>query len=264
MSHPSRIRGVVHVAGALLTLAIIFQIVTGCGDDKKNPAGPGGGGPSNTAFVGVFSNGTENGKITISVASTSLAPRIRAAQSGAAVVSAAAMLSISGGGTQALTGTYNDVTDTLNVSGGGYTFVGEYDSSNDPPSFLGTYTGPNGAGFFGALDQTAITSTIEVYLGTFQSDSTGTSGTFNVARYDTLAGGLAFVAGSMIVIPMDGSVSATGTMRDVTLMADEGSLTLGATGTLDTSAHTMSGTWHTFDSDISKGDDGTWSGALEP
>lgn len=264
MSSSSRVRGVIHLAGALLTLAVAIQLLAGCSNDKK-PTAPGGGGtPQTTSFVGAFTNGTENGKISITINSTSLARRLRVAQAGAGTVTATGTLTISGGGTASLTGTYNDVTDSLNLSGGGYSFVGEYDPTETPPSVSGTYTGPNGSGFFGSLDQAAIGGTIEIYLGTFQSDSTNIGGTFDVARYDTLAGGLAFLEGTTLVLPMNGMVSGSGTTRTITLSGVEGGLSLDAAGTLDTAAHTVAGTWHTFDAGISKGDDGTWSGMLEP
>jgi hypothetical protein len=156
------------------------------------------------------------------------------------------------------------MTDSLFVSGGGYFFAAEYDSSDTPPSLSGTYTGPNGPGFFGSLDQSTFGGTIEIYNGTFQSESTNVSGSFDVARYDTLAGGLAFAEGTTLVLGMDGTVSGTGTMRTVTLSGSDGNFTLDATGTLDTAAHTVGGAWHAFDGDINKGDDGTWSGMLEP
>jgi hypothetical protein len=264
MSHPSRVRSTLHLAAALLTLAVAVQLIAGCSDNKKNPASPGGGTPTSTTFVGVFSNGSENGKISITVNSTNLARRFSMAQAGAASITATATLSFVGGGTAMLTGTYDDAADSLNLTGINYTFAGEYDSTNAPPAFIGTYTGPSGMGFFGAIDEAAAGSTVEIYLGTFQSDSTAVSGTFDVARYDTLAGGLVFLDGTMTVLGMEGMVAASGTTRPITLSGVEGGFSVDATGTLDTVGHSVAGTWHSYDTDISKGDDGIWSGTLEP
>lgn len=264
MSHPSRVRGTLHLAGGLLTLAVLAQLVAGCSDDKKNPAAPGGGTPTSTSFVGIFTNATESGKITITVNTTSLAGRIRVSQAGAATVTATATLSIGGGGSASLTGTYNDVTDSLYLSGSNYTFAGEYDETSTPPVIDGAYSGPNGSGQFDAIVGTASSTPIEIYLGTFQSDSTNVHGAFNVARYDTLAGALAFVEGDTEATPMEGTVTGGGSTLAISLSGGGSGLTVTATGTVDTVVDTVGGTWHTYDSGLAKGDDGTWSGALEP
>jgi hypothetical protein len=265
MARSSRVRGVIHAAGALLTLVIAFQLSTGCSsNDKKNPAAPGGGGTTQTTtFVGIFTNATERGKITVTVNTTSLAARIRAARAGEPSVTATATLAPATGSTVSLAGLYDSATDSLKLTGGGYTFLGIYDASNTPPSVYGGYSGPNGMGSFGAIPTTASSSPIEIYLGSFQSDSTNTHGSFNMARYDTLAGVLAFVEGDVEASALDGTVTGTGTTRTVSLQGSSGSFSVTATGTLDTSTHDVSGIWHTYDSDLLKGDDGTWSGSLK-
>lgn len=264
MARSSRVRGVIHVAGAILAVAVAFQLSTGCSNsDNKNPASPGGGTPQSTTLVGVLTNGTENAKLTVTINSTSLAAGLRLSRAPAASHTATATVAFSGGGTQSLAGAYDDGKDSLYLAGAGYTLIGTYDSSNDPPSLFGFYSGPNGNGQFGCLDGTSLPSGIEIYLGTFRSDSTNTKGTFNMARWDTLAGAIAFVQGGLEATSLDGHVSGTGTSRAVTLMGGNGATSVTADGTLDTAADTVSGTWHTYDSDLLKGDDGTWSGSLK-
>ncbi|HEY7727221.1 MAG TPA: hypothetical protein VID50_02085, partial [Candidatus Eisenbacteria bacterium] len=134
MSERSSTRRLLQSAGALFTLAVAIQLLAGCGDDKKNPASPpGGGGVQSSSFVGIFTNGTESGKISITINTTSLSGRFRVSRAGAGSVDASATLSPSGGGTVGLTGTYDDATNMLNLFDGTYTFDGEYDPTNDPP-----------------------------------------------------------------------------------------------------------------------------------
>jgi len=53
-----------------------------------------------------------------------------------------AKVNLGGGKTFSLTGTYDEATKTLSISGGGYTLTGTLTGS----TLSGTYTGPNGAG----------------------------------------------------------------------------------------------------------------------
>ena len=140
-----------------LTVALGTLIWTGCSEDDKSSPPPGGA--TSSSFTGVFSNGTENGSMSVTIASTTLAPKrpVRsivspASRSPRAVVTAIGTLKKVGGGTVALTGTYNDVSDSLNLAnaGAGYTFGGEYDTTGTFDAISGGYTGPGGSGFFGS------------------------------------------------------------------------------------------------------------------
>lgn len=256
---------------AALTVGALIVLLAGCGSDDKKPPAGGGTTPTSTTFAGVFTNGTESGKLTVVVNSTSLAARFRPAmsldpwQAGTAVITASATLKFGGGATETVTGTYDSTTDSLVLSNGDYTFHGEYDDVADPPSIAGYYTGPNGDGTFGALN--AGTTPIQIYLGTFQSDSTNVTGTFNVAVYDTLAGAIAAPAGSQLgeASFLDGTCKGAGSTKGIELVGGEvGVSEVTATGTLNTLNNTVSGVWHFYDYGQPKGDDGTWSGALVP
>jgi len=257
------------VLAAVLAAGALAVALAGCGDDDSLPP-PNGGTPA-TTFVGAFTNGVENGKITVVINSTSLARRFEPGRSfgplraGAATVTASATLKFEGGGTQTVTGTYDPALDSLWLSNAEYSFYGEYEDANPPPSVGGYYVGPNGSGAFGALG--GGSTPIQIYLGAFQSDSTDVAGTFNLAVWDTLAGAIACPKGStsIDVTFLDGTATGAGAVKAITLSnSDPGLTELNATGTVDTGAGTASGLWSIFDSSEPKGDNGTWSATYSP
>ena len=256
------------ILAAVLATGALLALLAGCGGDEESTPPLVDIQPVTTTFVGAFTNGTENGKVTIVIHAVTLARRFQAARSlgpwraGATNAAAAATLKFAGGATRILTGSYDTVTDSLDVTDGTYRFHGEYDDTNPPPSMLGQYTGPNGAGGFGALNGGSVTP--EIYLGSFQSDSTNVTGVFDLARCDTLARAIACPAGEDPAY-LDGNALGAGTIKAITLSGGvPGSFDVTATGSLDTGAHTVSGAWHMYDYGMLKGDDGTWSGALSP
>jgi hypothetical protein len=260
---------------ALLTLIVALGVVlwSGCGSDDDNT--PPGGGATSTTFKGIFSNGTENGSINATLATTTLAPKPPARQasplrsilasnpSSKAVVAASGTLRLVGGGTVNLTGSYNDVSDSLNLSGSGYAFGGERDTTGAFNSINGQYTGPNGDGFFGMVTATAAAAS--TYCGGFASGSSGLTGTWDILIAGAQVGGVGFpTAGTPLAF--EGTIQTSGTMRTLTAgTTDAGVFTLTVTGTLNTTNNTISGTWTYDDLTVSNTDDsGSWSGILCP
>jgi len=258
--------------GAILTLLVALGVVfwSGCGSDDDNP--PGGGGATSTTFTGVFANGTENGSIRATLATTTLAPKspsplrsiLAVHPSSKAVVAATGTLRLVGGGTVNLTGSYNDVSDSLNLSGAGYAFGGEYDTSGTFNSINGQYTGPNGAGFFGMVTGTAAVAS--TYCGAFASTTgSGLVGNWDILIAGSQVGGIGIpTAGTPIAF--EGTIQTSGAMRTLVAGAtDAGVFNLSVTGTLNTTNNTISGTWTYDDLTVSNSDDtGTWSGSLCP
>lgn len=254
----------------VLTLAFCVWVSGGCSDDDDdNPMDPGGGGPTSTTFTGVMANGTENGSITVTVNSTSLASPFSAhvtAGSGGrlaagAQVGASGVFRPIGGSAVSLSGTYDDQADTLNLSGGGYSLSGEYDTTGMFHAMIGQYDGPNGPGFFGSV--TGVTAPM-TFCGTFDSDVTSTMGNWDLLVTGGEIAGIAFpVAGEPF--GFEGTIETTGTQRAITGGdSDPGVYTLTVTGTLDTTTNTVSGTW-TFEDHVAPStDSGTWSGSPCP
>ncbi len=256
---------------ALLAVAVGAVLWSGCGDDDNNGNPPGN--PSSTSFTGFFANGTENGSMNVTVNSVNLSARRPVAFPGAAgplaprgssgTVTASGTLRLLAGGTVSLSGTYNDVSDTLNLAnvGAGYAFAGEYDTSGTFTTINGQYTGPNGPGFFGVV--TGLTGTT-TFCGSYVSGSTAAHGNWDILVAGGLVGGVAIpTAGEPFAF--EGTIETTGTTRDIFAgFSDPGVSTLTVTGTLDTTTNTITGSW-TYDDLVTPAtDSGTWSGSLCP
>ncbi|HEY7029319.1 MAG TPA: hypothetical protein VH438_17015 [Gemmatimonadales bacterium] len=214
-----------------------------CSSDDNN--GGGGGGGNTSSFVGTVVGGTtnnESGSLTFDIAGTALAPpaSITTNSSASLTVTGTLTLVSPAAGTEALTGTYDDATNQLDLSGGGYTFTGVFDGTS---RLEGTYTGANGPGLFvTALDAgNAI-----AFCGTFDGDE---DGTWNFVVNGTSLSGSALTS-SGNVAPLDGTVAGT----DITIVnpANPTGPAL-ATGTIN--GNNASGTW-----DDGAGSSGTWTG----
>jgi len=229
-------------AGALrwaLPMLLLLAFAAGCSSDDDSPA-PAGGGPV-TTMQGVMINGSENGQLTISIASATLAPP-PGALTAAIVVGATATFRPTAGPQVNLTGNYDVDTDSLWLSGGGYDLVTMVEATDDPPGASGQYTGPNGPGFFGVVQPTAQPS-LSVSCGRFSSDSTAAVGAITFIVTDTLFAGLAIADGDSNLAGFEGSVSGTGTMRSVLGVGDPGSDSLTIMGTLNTLTGQSTGTF---------------------
>jgi hypothetical protein len=260
-SHPSRFT-------LLLALPLALGILAfgGCSDDDENPPSGGGTPPTTTSFKGVFANSTENGSLSVTVQSTSLASphpgrlllATRPQRSGAAVVSATGTLKPIGGSQASVSGSYDPDQDTLYLAGAGYTMQGQYDSSGTFQSISGMYSGPNGQGFFGCVTGSTTPAT---YCGTFTGGSTGN---WDILIAGDKVGGIAFPATGE-PSAFEGTIETTGTMRAITAgNSDPGVSTLTVTGTWNTTTNTVSGSW-TFEDLVTPSTiSGTWSGSPCP
>ena len=229
------------LAKTLFTVAICGALgLAACGDDD------GGTGPGNTSsFVGIFSSddASESGSLSITVETAS--PMVGGVRVMAFVpVDVTGTLSLTGGGTVALTGTYDPDTGDLDVSGGGYTFTGTFDGTS---RLEGTYTGPTTSGTFilSLDDNTSATA----YCGTYEADDLSDDGTFSFVIDGTVLLGEAVSSVDGTNIPLDGTVSGT----TITIFIPGTQLEL-ATGTLNGSD--VSGTF-----DDQQGTTGTWQGS---
>jgi hypothetical protein len=227
---------------ALAALTAIALATAACGSEEK---GGGGGGGTTTTFLGILSSddASESGSVQVTVSTASPSAPI---PTGVALVSVAAngSFKIVGGSTVTLTGTYDDVSGALDVSGGGYTFTGVFDGSN---RLEGTYAGPSTTGVFVTARSDANTA---AYCGTYAGDDQGVwdfvidGNTLLGQAVSSLTGGSA---------PLDGSVNG----NTITILFP-GTQNVLATGTK--SGNTVSGNWD----DPNSTDAGTWSGTVCP
>ena len=250
---PLRVRLILRAAVVLLILA--GGALTGCGDDDNGPTGPGG--DSASGFIGLYAiDGRWDGKVTISINSTSLAsplPRGVSRTTAHGVTAFGALTPSSGSGV-ALLGTYSDENDSLHLSGSGYTLIGHYDDSVTPPSITGSLSGPPGEGLFGCF--LGSSATIKVYCGAYDTDTSILDGTWSMVTIDTVLVGVALPvdgnAGDAITFA--GTVARTGTTRAIEFTGVD----LTGTGSLDTATNNVSGTW------ALPPDTGNWIGSLCP
>jgi len=259
-----------------LAFALGAGLLGGCGDDDNDSngnggGGGGGGGPTSTSFAGFFSSGSENGSLTVTINSTSLAAPFGHRSSAAwrnplapvAVITASGTMKPIGGSAISLTGSYNDQTDSLGLSNttAGYTLAGAYDTTGSFDVVIGQYDGPSGTGFFAGVQGATTQNT---YCGTFDSNTTATTGSWDILITGGKVGGIAFPT-SGEPFAFDGTIETTGAMRNITAGdSDPGVFTLTVTGTLDTTTNTVSGTWTYDDLITPTTDSGNWSGSLCP
>lgn len=263
-----------HRSSLLLAFALGTGLLAGCGsdDDNNGGGGPGGGGgPTATTFTGVFANDTENGSLSVTINSTSLAAPFRSRLgvltrpplARPADIPATGVLKPIGGSSVTLTGSYNDQSDSLHLANlaAGYAFAGIYDTTGSFSAVIGQYVGPNGIGFFGAVTGSAIPT---AFCGTFDSDVTATGGNWDLVIAGGEVGGIAFPTGAE-PFAFEGTIETSGTMRDITAGSDDpGVYQLTVTGTLDMTTNTVSGTWTYEDLITPATDSGTWSGSPCP
>ena len=223
------------MAGGLLVL-------TACSGNSTNPIAPTGGGAS-TTFVGTLAgSGGQSGTLEIAIQASLVAsvegsgaptvvidfgPLVLRAL--AATLSVSGTLSFVGGGSVALVGTYDDVTEAVMVSGGGYTFEGML--SDDFSSLSGDFTGST-SGSFSTL--TTNSGGVTTYCGTYSGDDSGVWNIAIISATGQVSGTYADDLGDAGLI----AGQLTGTSLAVT---DPGEPGITASGTLQ--GNSLSGTW---------------------
>lgn len=248
---------------ALVSVAVLgLAFWVGCSDDEENPMNPGGGATS-TTFSGMFIGGGDGGRMSLTIATTSLAPALRSGSLRSVVVTASGSLDLDGGAVIPFTGTYDTVTDSMDAFAtdplGDYTLAGAYDSTGTVGGVLGSYDGPNGSGFFGCLAGTP--GSITTLCGSFDNQSMTETGLWNTIIYADEVAGAAVPDGSSTLIGFEGTVTGTGNPRQISIAGSDGAVDLTATGTWDTVTNQITGTWDTVDSGTQAPiDNGTWSG----
>jgi len=156
---------------AIASVMAVALAMVGCGGSSPTNTqpspGPTGGTP--TTFTGTVvgttsaSSGSFSVTITSSAASSAVASATpeRLSNRPLSTSTASGTLTLAGGASVALSGTYDSTTNAVNLTGGGFTLIGIVSTPTGLlHAFLGSFTGPNGAsGTFSSLssDQGAIT-----------------------------------------------------------------------------------------------------------
>jgi hypothetical protein len=250
ISSPRRLVALLLLSAAgLLTLA-------GCGKDSDSPTGPSGP-PTTTTMNGVMINANENGRLVVTIATTTLAPPPGAYVANGEVILASATYRPVGGGTVNMSGTYDADTDSLVLAGGGYSFATMLETDGPRASMVGEYAGPNGPGLFGAAQTDG--ANVTVHCGTYLSLTTAESGRLGVLANDDEFAGIMFSAQTSEFQAFEGMLSGTGTTRTVTGGGSEGVDSIAVSGTLNTVSGISSGTWTYLNLDTMSGDSGTWT-----
>jgi hypothetical protein len=168
-----------------------------------------------TTYKGTFTGkGNDGGSIDVTVASATTAAKDLHPLT---VLQVSGTVKPSGGAAVAVTGTFDDATKQLTITGGGYSFTGTATSDG----VTGTYTGPKGTGNFSVLTGSSATP----YCGTFAGDASGIwnfvvngsslsgSAIDSQGNGDTLTGSV--TGGSVSITTKNGS-TATGSISGTT------------------------------------------------
>ena len=212
----------------------LMAAVAACSSDDSAP-GPQPSGVVAGEYKGEFSGPKETGVIDVTLSGGSLkanALRLLDTQDEATVVGT---LTLGGGVTVQLTGSFDPDTGAFTLTGGGYSFTGSATSGG----IAGSYTGPNGPGSFTLV---AAGSGAQVILRLLQGQD---QGIWNLVIGPTSAAGSVASTSGTYASPMQCTVSGTS-------LSCTASGNLTATGTVNGTA--ASGTW--TDGTHS----GTWAG----
>lgn len=216
----------VHRFIRFIVFAVALVLVGGCssstdgtGSSSGTSGAPATGGP---AFRGTLTGKGESGIVDVTLPSGAKVASVNPLAGEPAGSTVIATINLGNGKTFSLTGTWDDATKTLSITGGGYSLTGTLSGS----TLSGTYSGPNGAGSF-AL-QASVSGAVNVYCGTYMG--TGGGGTWNLVQggdnklsgsYTPTAGGSGLLTGTLtgsaIALNVSSGGAANGTISGDTI-----------------------------------------------
>ena len=227
-----------------ITILAAATVLAACGDSTGNN---GGGGSSNFTGIVTRDDGLASGSLAFTIPVTAL---LRSAPTEVALLGSSSVtgtLSYDGAAAVALTGTYDDVTDVLSLTGGGFTFDGGFDGVD---RIEGLMSGAASGTFVTAKGNSAT-----AYCGTFVADNNANdTGTFSFVIAGSTIRGNAVSSLDNTLTPLDGTLTGTTITIFVPGTTTEPFL---ATGTR--SGTSASGTF-----DDQEGTTGTWAGTVCP
>ncbi len=227
----------------LLLLSLLLSSIllfVGCAKDDSPTTPPN---ITTTTYSGTIAGESESGSITFVVGSSSKVTPQYGSQT-LAILTVSGTIKLSDGTSITLTGTFNTDTDSIYVSGGGYSFAGKLSNG----TISGVYTGPNGSGAFSV--QTGAQGSVKVFCGTYVEHDNSQSGLLNIALKDTVLTGLSISYSDGNKTFLIGTLSGSA----ITMYLTNQPAQAIATGTL--TGATASGTYS------SGSDQGTWTMTL--
>lgn len=228
-----------------ITALASMAILAACSDSTGSSGGGGGG--NSTTFTGIVTSddGLASGALDFTIPSTSLLRRPPTALSLRPSFTVTGTLSYDGGAAVALTGTYDDATNILALTGGGFTLGGSFDGTD---RIEGLVTGAASGTFVSASGASGT-----AYCGSYtETSGGGDDGTFSFVISGSVVRGNAVSSVDQTLNALDGTFSG-GTIN----IFFPGTTNVLATGTL--SGSNVSGTF-----DDLQGTTGDWSGTVCP
>jgi hypothetical protein len=218
----------VHRVIRFFVCAVALILIAGCSSSSDSSSGGTGSSGSSgtaagtTAYKGTFAGKGEGGSIDVSVANAS--GTASKSLDILAILQVTGTLKITGGATSTITGTYDDATKTLTITGGGYTFTGKLSATG----ITGSYSGPNGAGTFGVLSG----ADSKAYCGTYTGETAEKGGVWTFT-----------VSGTVVVGSFSGNSGGGGNLNGTATADGKVNMTYeGGTATGTISGDTASGT----------------------
>ena len=215
---------------ALSLMSMLFVAACG-GDGGGNPTGPSSTPtPTTTVFQGALVGVGETGTLDVTIQTTVAVTALSLTRRPQVASGAAGSLQLAGGASSiSLTGTYEDTTRQVTMSGGGFTFGGEIAANG--ADLTGAYAGPGASGGFALLNtrEGPVTS----YCGTFVGAGGGRV-VMSISAGGTVSGGWVNTANGD-----SGNISGQRSGISLDLTSDSG-ISLAGTQSGDS----LSGTWN--------------------
>ena len=227
-----------------LLAAALALFLAGCGEDEKvvNPGEFGlGDGPSN--FQGFFASEDGAGRIGVVISAST----------------ATGALSLEGGGSVTLAGTYDSALDSLHLTGAGYEFGGRFSWAHGVPIATGTFTSPASDGSFAVVLVNSFGP--HAYCGRLFLPGDVVAGRFAyVTSGGEVMGAACFNAD--VSVPLEGEFDQSAPKPRFMLAGASATRSVELHGSIDEEAELSAGSWASTGAlgDLS----GTWSAALCP
>lgn len=216
----------------LLFTLVVGTLLSACGGGSSGSTPTTPSSVATSTFQGTIAgSGPQSGTLTFTVQSQVAAfsasifrwPFIATLHAQATTVAASGSVHVVGGGTIALSGTFDSSTRALSLAGGGFAFTGSLVGA----VVSGTYTGPSGVtGGFSSLS--TASGTVTAYCGNVFSSGPGqanvVTGVFNLAA----SGATGAVSGAFHVAPNSGFI--TGQVSGTAFTITYGDRTTGEQG----------------------------------
>jgi hypothetical protein len=181
-------------------------IAAACGSSSSNPNN--GSTTFDGVIVGDSASGELSGSITLTIATVSLSvssPAVFDITGVAASANVTGTLKIQGGGSIALTGSYDTNSHALSVSGGGYSFSGSFSNN----ALSGTFTAPGGGSGSFSTSATSGSGAVYSFCGAAVATTGKGGATFNLVINTGAGTATGFASSSDGVTNLNGTATSS-------------------------------------------------------